>query len=520
MFVGVLRILACVIGVATPTAAQARPSLVVLLTVDQLRADYLTRFEPQLTGGLARLSRGGAWFPNAHHDHAITETAPGHATLLAGRFPRSTGIMMNRAGVEDDASPLIAAGSGPGASPRRFVGTTLVDWIAARDPKSRAFSVSAKDRGAILPVGRSKSEVYWYSPDGRFVTSSYYRDSLPSWVSAFNDRHVPQSYAGCAWSLILPESAYPEPDSVVAEGNGIGFAFPHVLPSDPLAAANLIRGTPFIDEVTLAFALHGVQALGLGAGGRTDVLAVSLSAMDYVGHRYGPDSREMHDEVLRADRVIGVFLDSLFKLRDSSTITIALTGDHGAGTIPELAPAAIQPRPARVSLGGVLPSLRAGLAAAHVDTMAIDTDVQIVFADRAAFKRAKVDADSTLASFAERVRALPGVARVDRFAALLKDTLSDPIARRWSHQFPANGEVELVITLTPLSLWGSGVVASHGSPRDYDTNVPLIFAGAGVRPGIHKQFVRTVDLAPTLAAILGVKPMERLDGVVLGEAVR
>ena len=181
-------------GLPRATHAQAapkKPALVVLVTIDQFRGDYLDRFGPQLTGGIARLVRGGAVFTNAHHDHAITETAPGHATLLAGRFPRSTRIMMNSIGVADTAAPLLAGGYGTGASPRRFTGTTLADWLRAANAQTRVLSVSMKDRAAILPIGRSRSDVYWYSPDGRFVTSKYYGDSLPAWVNKFNDaRHV------------------------------------------------------------------------------------------------------------------------------------------------------------------------------------------------------------------------------------------------------------------------------------------------------------------------------------------
>ncbi len=505
--------------VAQGPAASARPTLVVLIAVDQFRADYIARFAPQLRGGLARLSRGGAWYTNAHHDHAITETAPGHATLLSGRFPRSTGIMMNRLGVEDDASPVIAGGVGPGASPKRFHGTTLVDWLRSSDPRSRALSVSTKDRAAILPVGRSRSDVYWYSLDGRFTTSTYYRDTLPPWVAAWNDRHLPQSYAGREWTLLLPESAYPEPDSVPVEGGGSGFTFPHALPDDPTISPSIMRGTPFIDEITLSFVLHGMQALALGVGPQTDVLSMSLSATDYIGHRYGPDSREMHDQILRLDRALGGFLDSLYTLRDSSKITIVLTADHGIGTIPELAPASMSPAPTRVSIASLIPPLRAGLRQANVDTTAIDIDQQIVLADRAAFRKAGVNADSVLAAFAATVRAVPGVARVDRFQSLLADTLADPVARRWSHQFPSTANVELVITLTPLSIW-QGNIATHGSPYDFDSNVPLIFSGAGVRPGLHAEFVRTVDLAPTLAALAGIKPTERIDGVVLTSALR
>lgn len=499
-------------------APRSRPTLLVLVTIDQLRNDYLERFAPQLSGGLGRLSRGGAWFTNAHHDHAITETAPGHATLLAGRFPRSTGIMMNRAGVDDAASPLIAGGVGPGASPRRFQGTTLVDWMIAQDSQSRAFSVSTKDRGAILPVGRSRANVYWYSPDGRFVTSRYYRDSLPPWVASWNRRELPQSYAGRHWDLLLPASAYPERDTVDAEGE-TGNVFPHILPDDPAIVTNVVRGTPFIDDITLSFALHGVQSLALGAGTHTDLLAVSLSGTDFIGHRYGPDSREIHDQIVRVDRALGSFLDSLYRLRDSSSITIVLTGDHGVGTIPELAPASMRPTPMRVTLEGLLPGIRAGLRAAHVDTMALDVDQQIVLVDRAAFAKAGANADSAVDSFAKAARAVPGVQRVDHFRALLADTLTDPIARRWAHQFPAASAIELVVTLTPLSTW-RGNIASHGSPYDYDSHVPLIFSGAGVRPGRFGEFVRTVDLAPTLAQLAGVRPTERLDGVPLTAAIR
>jgi predicted AlkP superfamily pyrophosphatase or phosphodiesterase len=503
-------------GTARPAATAAHPTLVVLITVDQLRADYLTRFGPQLHGGLGRLMRGGAWFTDAHHDHAITETAPGHATLLAGRYPRSTGIMLNRAGVEDDAAALIGGAVGTGASPRRFVGTTLVDWLRTADPRSKSLSVSMKDRAAILPVGRSRTNVYWYAPDGRFTTSRYYADSLPTWVNAFNARRLPQGYAGKAWTLLLPDTAYPENDAKLVQ---LGVStFPHKLPSDTAGAVNLVRITPFIDDITAAFALQGLTALDLGAGPQTDLLAMSLSATDIIGHRYGPDSREIHDDVLRLDRTVGAFLDSLYRVRDSSRVVVVLTSDHGVAPIPELAANGSGAPPERVDLAPLVTALRAGLRAAKVDTMAIELDQQIVFVDRAAFKAASVNADSALSAFAANLRREPGVRRVDQYRTLIADSLKDAIARRWSHQFPATSPVELVITLTPYSTWG-GNVASHGSPYDYDTQVPLLFYGAGVRPGRYDAFVRTVDLAPTLAALAGVKPTERLDGVVLGDAV-
>jgi hypothetical protein len=326
-------------------------------------------------------------------------------------------------------------------------------------------------------------------------------------------------YGGKSWTLLLPESAYPERDSVPEESNGEGFTFPHPLPADDGEAASLVRATPFMDDLVVSFALDGVSALKLGTGPGTDLLALSLSATDVIGHRFGPDSREIHDQVLRVDRAIGTLLDSLFKLRDSATITIVLSADHGVGSIPELAPASVHPRPVRVQFAPALSAIRTGMVAAKLDTLAIDVDGNLVFIDRNQFKAAKVNADSTLDALATALRATPGVARVDRFAKLLADTLRDPVARRWAHQFPPTATIDMIVTLTPLSIFG-GNVAAHASGNDYDSHVPLIFYGAGVKPGRVTDFVRTVDLAPTLAAIAGVKPTERLDGVVLKQALR
>src|SRR5262245_50648040 len=201
LVVGLLPAVATAQVPARPTSST--PSLLVFITVDQMRPDYFTRFESQLTSGLARLYRGGAVFTNAFQDHGIRETAPGHAATMSGRFPRSTGIVQNTAGVEDQTA-LVIGGGATGASPKRFRGTTLIDWLQKTDPRSRALSVSRKDRGAILPLGRAKQSVYWYATDGRFTTSTYYADTLPTWLNEFNAKKIPETYAGKLWNPLLP----------------------------------------------------------------------------------------------------------------------------------------------------------------------------------------------------------------------------------------------------------------------------------------------------------------------------
>src|SRR5689334_19377125 len=231
------------------------PKLIVFLTVDAMRADYLSRFDNQLVGGLARLYRGGAVFTNGFQDHAITETAPGHSVTMAGRFPVHTGIVMNVAGVNDTTVSLIDA-TGLGASPFRFRGTTLTDWLIAKDPRTRVLSVSRKDRAAILPIGRSKQQVFWYSgSNGNFTTSTYYGTALPDWVKAYNARKVPLGYAGRVWRPLLQDNIYSEPDSVPYEAGAVGFMFPHVQPTAPDSAVAFIAEFPWMDDVTLDFAL-------------------------------------------------------------------------------------------------------------------------------------------------------------------------------------------------------------------------------------------------------------------------
>jgi len=497
------------------------PTLVVHITVDQFRADYLDRWRPQLTGGLAWLLRHGAVFTHAYQDHAMTETAPGHATMLSGRNPHATGIVRNDQGVSDTtAAGRLVGAMGPGASPWRFRGTELFDWIAARYPDARALSVSRKDRAAILPVGRARQPVYWYA-FGRFTTSRYYEDTLPDWVKAFNLAMVPARAPGRRWNLLLRPSAYPEPDSEPYENNGRGVTFPHDLPADSFPASIMVMATPFMDSLTLAFALDGVNQRQLGRGPAPDLLAISLSATDAVGHAFGPDSREIHDQVLRLDRYLGQFLDSLFRLRDPRRIVISLTSDHGVTSYVQWSRAHGDPEARDVRADTLIRAVEAALEARAGSGRWIRWfELGMLVMDRPGLEAKGVDVDSVVANLATRVRALPGVARVDTPRGLASaDTARDAVARRWLNAIPPDLDVELCVTLRPHDVWGPTIEAEHGQPSEDDAHVALIIAGAGVRPGRYAKRMQVADLAPTLARLIGVEPLEKLDGRVLTEAL-
>lgn len=513
-------------GTTASSALQAQPTppvtpsptLVVQITVDQLRPDYFDRFASQLTGGLARLRRNGAFFTNGVHDHATTETAPGHATLWSGRYPAHTGIVLNAIGVEDAQSPLLF-GRGGGASPFRFRGSSFFDWVRAYDAESRALSVSRKNRGAILPVGRAKQNVFWYGLDGRFTTSTYYADTIPIWVAQFNATDPTAPYLGKAWIPLLPLSAYPEQDSVVTEYQGKDFVFPHTLSADRRTGTNDIVEFPWMDDITVDFALAGVNALALGASDHMDVLSVSLSTTDAVGHRYGPNSRELHDQVLRVDLALGRLIDSLFVLRDSTRIVFALGADHGVTPLPEEVMPGTDPNRGRVDTRPVIAAARKALEAIGVPATALDLQSAIVTLARRPFAAKGANRDSVITALQHALQALPGMERVYRTTELAAlASRGDITARRWLHSIPPDFDAVLTLTMKPGYYWATTRYATHGTPYDLDARIPIVFMGPMFQPGTYTGPAWSVDIAATLGAATDIRPIEVIDGRVLTEA--
>ena len=485
------------------TAPPPRPdlSLIVVVTVDQLRPDYFTRYGRQFTGAFRTLLDQGAFFNHGRQNHAITETAPGHATILSGREPASTGILDNERGVGDPTAPLLGGNPQPGASPRRFMGSALYDWMRAADPEVRLLSVSRKDRSAILLVGRARAPVFWWA-DGRFTTSRHYADTLPAWVRAFNARRTTEHLARTTWNLLLPPSAYAEPDNVGYENGGRDVSFPHRLPGAEELGEQL-ENYPWMDSLTLAFALEGARALDLGRRSKPDLLLVALSATDAVGHHYGPDSREIHDQVLRLHRWLGGFLDSLATRVPRTPTLLVLTADHGVQSFPEA-----NHGKGRVWWGDLV---RGGQ----------DFGSGLLSADTAAMRSKGLRVDSVAQALATVAAHRRGVTRVFTPATLAAAPPGDIAAALWRNTIPPGYGWFIAGVLEPGFVWSppGERSAEHGSTAPEDLAVPIAFVGSGIEHSIIHRPVRTVDIAPTLAELLGVRPEGRLHGEPPAEIV-
>jgi hypothetical protein len=335
-------------------------------------------------------------------------------------------------------------------------------------------------------------------------------------VKRFNDRKSAEALAGTSWGLLLPAASYAEPDSMPFENAGDEFVFPHQLPRAPDAMRAQLANYPWMDSVTMAFALEGAHTLELGRRGATDVLAVSLSTTDAVGHAFGPDSRELHDHLLRLDRWLGGFLDSLARLVPAERTVFVLTGDHGITSFPEYT-AMVKHRPAgRVSLDGLVRETATALNGRFEMDFGFEFGNGLVIADTAAMRARGLSVDSLANSLAAQARTAPGVTTIYTPRTLAAAPPTDINAMRWRHAIPKDVPWLLCGVLKPGYVWSSGKLsAEHGTMGDETVNVPIAFWGAGVVPHTYVERARTVDIAPTLAAFLGVRPSEPLDGKVL-----
>jgi hypothetical protein len=488
--------------------------LVLLIAVDQFRFDYLTRFRSEFRHGLDTLLTRGAVFTDAHLEHAQTVTAVGHATMLSGAWPSVSGIIGNSwyeretsgsvNSVTDLEERLLGQDDGEPSSPRRLLVSTLADEIkiaAGRSPgvAPKAIGVSMKARSAILPVGRTADAAYWFE-GSRFVSSTWYMPALPAWVDAFNARRLPESHAGKRWTF-----------GRSSEG--------HDLPTE--AGARLfdaVYTSPFGNDILLALAREALAQERLGQRGVTDVFSVSFSSNDAVGHRYGPDSPEVHDITVKTDAVIGELLQEVDRLVGLSHTVVIFTTDHGVAPVPETANEQRLPG-GRFQLRTQTAAVQQALSARFGEGRWVLASGSSVYLNHALIAERELEAALVRRVAADAVQALPHVARVytrEQLVAggLPDDRISQRAAR--SYHVARSGDIEVI--LEPYWMRAS-TGTTHGSPWGYDAHIPLILMGPGVAAGLYHQHAALNDVAPTLAAILGVATPTGSAGRVLGEAL-
>ena len=511
-FLGAVAVLPLLLLLSeSPSRRGAEPRLIVLLVVDQMRSDYFERFDGDFEGGFRWLVDRGIVYLHARQDHALTQTAPGHSTLLSGRPPASTGIISNSKGVRDGLAPLVGAPRASGASPRKFKGSTLFDWMLAKDSATRVLSVSRKDRGSILPVGRARGDVYWYGYNGTFTTSTWYADSLPAWLEAWNARRGVGRLAGHSWELLLPEGRYRERDDYAFENGGRNVTFPHPLPRDSAALAGAVVDSPWMDSLTLDLALEGVRQLELGRRDQPDLLVVSLSATDAIGHDYGPDSREIHDHLVRLDRWLGRFLDSLATMIPRERTIFALSADHATPSIPDYTRDVMKQSAGRYWDRTTVRRLRREFESRWQASFDFNSEYGLLSADVRALAARGIDVDSLSEAIARELRALPEIRLAWTPKSLAAAPASDKYARLWRRQLPKDHGWLVVTVLEPGLIWSSGGGANHGTPEDADVEVPLIVVAPGHATARHQRPVRVTALGPTLAGLVGVTPTEPVE---------
>jgi len=525
----------------------AHPKLVVMIVVDQMRGDYVDKFRGQWTGGLKRLVEEGAWFHEAAYPYAATETCPGHATISTGAFPASHGMIAN-AWWDRNQQKMVTCTSDPNAKNVAYAGgsTTGGDSAVRMQLPSfaeelkfqaagatRVVTFSLKARAAITLAGHKADAATWMdSGTGAWVTSSAY-GTMP-FLEEFANKHPLSADYGKTWSLSLPESAYfyDERATGAAPPGGWSASFPHALRGkEGSASADEVfveqwASSPFADAYLTRMAEAAIDSLGLGKTGGTDYLGVSYSTLDYVGHAYGPRSREIQDILVRLDKDIGELLAHLDQKVGRGNYIVALSADHGVAPVPEdMAKTGVDADV--LSLPDLQEHMENALEPFNYTKPAIARMAEgNVYFSPGIYDRLKQD-PAALRAVMDAALTQPGVAAVYR-AEDLSGAVSSSSQIRTAltlNYFPGRSG-DLFIVPKPYWLLGGspagkrgGSGTGHGTPYSYDQHVPLLLLGYGIQPGEYFAPVTPADIAPTFAALCGITLATR-DGRVLAEALQ
>jgi predicted AlkP superfamily pyrophosphatase or phosphodiesterase len=512
-----------------PAAGQQpwKPKLVLVLTMDQMRYDYLPRFNDLYKGGLRTLIDHGAIFTNANYRHADTETGPGHSVILSGRHPSHSGIVANdwwdsylkkKVNVVEDPVQSPVGGEGRGASPVNFLAFTVGDMLKLKNPNTHVVGISLKDRSAVLLAGHRGDAAYWYETiGGNFITSTYYMKEAPGWLIKWNGQHMADRYFGTQWTRLLPDERlyenYAGKDAVEGEWDRKDTVFPHNIRGTAHSTEYYddLRRTPAADEMTLSAALEAMKAHHLGEHDATDIFAIGFSGTDVIGHTYGPDSQEQMDELLRLDRI----LDQLFKEIDAETglknTIVVLTADHGVLPLVEnLRAKGIQARrekpsvledAVREALGKRFPSVPDLIVRMDSDFYLREDVIRQRNLDRGTIEQTAIAA----------LMSTGLVEKVYTHSDLSSHPPSaDPYLPFFRNAFFQPRSPYLMVLVKPYTYIGDRVGGTgHGTAHEYDRHVPIVFMGNGIKPGSYSESCGPEDIAPTLALLLGLTfPLE------------
>ncbi|HVS12925.1 MAG TPA: alkaline phosphatase family protein [Thermoanaerobaculia bacterium] len=501
---------------------EGAPRLVLFLVVDQVRADYLTRFRPLFEHGLARLLEESAVFTDNHQAHARTETAAGHATLATGTFPSSHGVVGNywfdRASGEEVYS---AVDPEVGRSARNLKRPTLGDLFKRSWPESKVFALGGKDRSAILTAGAEADAAYWYSSrTGTFTTTAAYRaegEAEPEWLAAFHQRKLLDRLFGETWSPLLPAGEAAKYGVEPLDRGDFSRGFPYSIGSFSVvpdaAFYGAIYSTPFVDGYVVDLAKALIDGEGLGQDATPDFLGVTLSSLDSIGHTYGPDAPETLDTLMRIDRRLGDLLDFVDERVGRDQVIVTLSSDHGVGRVPEVARVGGEDA-GRFGTEQVVCVQQLGARITREMALeGIDWMPEMGYLDRATLASRQVDAERVLDALAAGLPACPRIDRVLRPRDLALDS-DDQMVRLFARSYDPERSGDFFVVLAPDTL-ATTTTASHGTPYRYDTWVPWLLRLPGVAPVVIGRATATVDVVPTLAAIYGLQGVS-FDGLDRG----
>jgi predicted AlkP superfamily pyrophosphatase or phosphodiesterase len=553
-------------GKAVAETPSAPLRLVVVVSIDQFPAEYLASWWGLFPeGGFRRMAEQGVVYSEAHQAHLITYTGPGHSVMLTGAYARDSGVVGNawydRAKharaycVEDSTFPLVLPGGSPeedavgGASPLASTATSVGDQLLAKtDDRAKVIALAIKDRGAIMMGGQRPTGAYWFYPRAcAFITSRYYSPGgvLPDWLARFNASEPCKPFVDHKWEHSRSDIDYEAADRDDAPYEiplfGLGRTFPHPIapfsnPNKQGAARDRDRfsavvGSPFGNDLLLSLAEAAIEGESLGADDIPDLLTISFSSNDYVGHQFGPNSQEVLDTTLRTDRTIAALLDYLDRRVGKDRYVLALTSDHGVAPVPEYLEAhGLIPQRGdhyRLPMAAVAKRVEAALderfsiPAQERVIESYDTEPSI-YLDYQTLARHEppLSPEEVAAAAAEELARTDGIARVytrDELSGAAPEGDRDALFAYRS--FNAKNSGDVLVQLAPHWLYGEGMATSHGTPYRYDTHVPLAIVGRGIRPGAYDRPVQVVDLAPTIARVLDVAPPPKSAGWALVEAI-